>query len=111
MICSSQQMTDTGIGNWHADHPWAPGAEAVLKALWLGPQDCGLPQHLIRTTIDGGTAPARFSHLFPAIGERDGNRSSVTHRQRAYAQITDGRYTLFDPATEGQLRPDQQEQA
>ncbi|KAI4113188.1 MAG: hypothetical protein LQ338_008222, partial [Usnochroma carphineum] len=69
--------------------------------LYRHSQDCGLHRYLIRTTIDDGTAPPRFSHIFPAIRNRHGVRTSVIQRQRLYAQITDGRYTLFDP-TNGQ---------
>ncbi|KAL8761168.1 MAG: hypothetical protein Q9184_002680 [Pyrenodesmia sp. 2 TL-2023] len=63
-------------------------------------QDCGMPHHLIPTVVDEGTAPPRFSHLFPALRNRHGIRTYETHRQRTYAEITDGRYTLFNPSTE-----------
>ncbi|KAL8928859.1 MAG: hypothetical protein Q9208_001637 [Pyrenodesmia sp. 3 TL-2023] len=63
-------------------------------------QDCGMAHHLIPTVVDDGTAPPRFSHLFPALRNRHGIRTYETHRQRTYAQMTDGRYTLFNPSTE-----------
>ncbi|KAL8908103.1 MAG: hypothetical protein Q9207_000995 [Kuettlingeria erythrocarpa] len=63
-------------------------------------QDCGMYLHLIPTIVDDGTAPPRFSHLFPALRNRYGIRTYETYRQRTYAQMTDGRYTLFNPATE-----------
>lgn len=62
-------------------------------------QDCGLPHHLIRTIVDDGTAPPRFSHLFPSIRERHGIRTHETYRQRTFAEMSAGQYTLFDPAT------------
>lgn len=63
-------------------------------------QDCGMYLHLIPTIVDNGTAPPRFSHLFPALRNRYGIRTYETYRQRTYAQMMDGRYTLFNPATE-----------
>ncbi|KAL8980552.1 MAG: hypothetical protein Q9177_005846, partial [Variospora cf. flavescens] len=65
-------------------------------------QDCGLRLHLIRSIIDPGTAPPRFSHLFPAIRScRHGIRTYETYRQRLHAQTASNRYTLFDPRTGG----------
>ncbi|KAI4172735.1 MAG: hypothetical protein LQ346_008534 [Caloplaca aetnensis] len=63
-------------------------------------QDCGMYLHLIPTIVDDGTAPPRFSHLFPALRNRYGIRTYETYRQRTYAQMTGGRYTLFNPATD-----------
>ncbi|KAL8644805.1 MAG: hypothetical protein Q9210_007064, partial [Variospora velana] len=64
-------------------------------------QDCGLPLHLIQSITDPGTAPPRFSHLFPAIRSRHGIRTYETYRQRLHAQTASNRYTLFDPRTGG----------
>ncbi|KAI4114807.1 MAG: hypothetical protein LQ345_004484 [Seirophora villosa] len=62
-------------------------------------QDCGRSLHLIQSIIDPGTAPPRFSHLFPAVRLRHGIQTFETYRQRLYAQNTANRYTLFDPRT------------
>ncbi|KAI4137379.1 MAG: hypothetical protein L6R39_007319 [Caloplaca ligustica] len=60
-------------------------------------QECGMPQLLIRAMVDDGTAPPRFGHVFPAIRDRGGVRRLATRRQGLYAQMTEGRYTLFEP--------------
>ncbi|KAL9603147.1 MAG: hypothetical protein Q9219_001350 [cf. Caloplaca sp. 3 TL-2023] len=62
-------------------------------------QECGPDSNLITTIIDNASAPPRFSRLLPAIRKRNGRHNYYAYRQRHYAQLAGGHYTLFGPQT------------
>lgn len=66
---------------------------ADLKKHW---HECGHENLLIKRIVDPTTAPARFGRLCPAIRDNGDAKSYALHRQRLYAMLYCGRYTLFD---------------
>ncbi|KAI4201724.1 MAG: hypothetical protein LQ350_003078 [Teloschistes chrysophthalmus] len=75
--------------------------DCKLRNLESHGQVCGDPQSLILAIIDGGTAPSRFSSRFsfipPAIRDKHGLHTVESYRQKVHAQLSTGRYTVFDP--------------
>lgn len=63
-------------------------------------KECGLKGLMVKQVIDHTTEPRRFSRLCPALRDRNGFKSYANHRQKVYAQLTYGHYTLFDFANE-----------
>ncbi len=59
-------------------------------------KECSHKDLVIKQVIDHTTEPPRFSRLCPALRDRNGFKSYANYRQRVYAQITYGHYTLFD---------------
>lgn len=59
-------------------------------------KECGLKDLMVKQVIDHTTEPRRFSRLCPALRDRNGFKSYANHRQKVYAQLTYGHYTLFD---------------
>ncbi|KAL9576398.1 MAG: hypothetical protein Q9212_007131 [Teloschistes hypoglaucus] len=60
-------------------------------------QVCGDWQSLILAIADSGTAPARFSSIPPGIRDKHGLHTVESYRQKVHAQLSTGRYTVFDP--------------
>ena len=58
-------------------------------------QECGHPNLIITNVIDHTSEPAHFTEICRYIQERHGTRSFVLHRQRLFASLTYGLYTLF----------------
>ncbi|KAL8685852.1 MAG: hypothetical protein Q9218_007506, partial [Villophora microphyllina] len=70
------------------------------RNLGLHGQSCGDPQLLIQGIIDDATTPPRFSYMPPAIRDKHGLHTAQSYRQKVYAQLHSGRYTLFDPQSQ-----------
>lgn len=64
-----------------------------LKRHW---RECGTDQMLIKRVIDHNTMPPRFWRHCPAIPNIHGFYSLDRYRQRAYAMLTAGQYTLMN---------------
>ena len=73
---------------------------ADMKEHW---KECSHKDLVIKQAIDHTTEPARFSLLWPGLKDQNGFKSYANHRQKVYAQITYGHYTLFDFADESPL--------
>ena len=73
---------------------------ADIKEHW---RECGHTDLVMKQVMDHTTEPARFSRLCPALRDRNGFRSYANHRQKVYAEITYGHYTLFDFANESPM--------
>lgn len=58
--------------------------------------ECGTDAMLIKQVIDHNTTPPRFARHCPAIPNLHGYNSLDRYRQRAYAMMTAGQYTLFN---------------
>ena len=57
--------------------------------------ECGTDTMLIKQVIDHNTTPPHFARHCPAIPNLHGYNSLDRYRQRAYAMMTAGQYTLF----------------
>ena len=73
---------------------------ADLKEHW---RECSHNDLVIKHAIDYTTEPLRFSLLCPGLKDQNGFKSYANHRQKVYAQITYGHYTLFDFEDESPL--------
>lgn len=62
-------------------------------------KDCGSEAMLIKRVIDHNTMPPRFWNHCPAIPNIHGYYSLDRYRQRAYAMMTAGQYTLMNYST------------
>ena len=63
-------------------------------------RECGHKDLVIKQVIDHNTSPPRFTRLCPSLKDVNGFKSYAAHRQKAYAHLTYGHYTLFDFADE-----------
>jgi len=63
-------------------------------------QECGHPDLVMRSVIDHTTEPAYFANFCRVIHSKYGIRSAALHRQRLFASLTYGLYTLFNPFTQ-----------
>lgn len=66
-------------------------------------KECGHKDLVVKQVIDHTTEPPRFSRLCPALRDRNGFKSYANYRQKVYAQLTYGHYTLFDFADESPI--------
>lgn len=71
--------------------------DCKLRNLGSHGQVCGDPQSLILAIVDSGTAPARLSSIPPGIRDKHGLHTVEIYRQKVHAQLSTGRYTVFDP--------------
>ena len=62
--------------------------------------ECGHEDLVMRCIIDQTTEPLWFPYIRPAIKEKHGYKSAALHRQRLYAMVKGGHYTLFDLKTQ-----------
>ncbi|MCJ1453549.1 hypothetical protein MMC28_003896 [Mycoblastus sanguinarius] len=63
-------------------------------------KECGHESLVMERVIDHTTEPTWFSRKFPAIKECQGYKSPALYRQKLYAMLAYGHYTLFDPVTQ-----------
>ncbi|KAL9578056.1 MAG: hypothetical protein Q9203_007230, partial [Teloschistes exilis] len=71
--------------------------DCKLRNLESYGQVCGDPQSLILAIVDSGTVPARLSSIPPGIRDKHGLHTVESYRQKVHAQLSTGRYTVFDP--------------
>ena len=76
--CSIGHMIDDLAGHW---------------------RECGTDTMLIKDVVDHNTTPPHFARFCPAIPNIHGWESQDRYRQRAYAMMTAGQYTLFNDLT------------
>ena len=67
-----------------------------LNAHW---KECGTDELIIKRVIDHNTMPRHFWRYCPAIPNRHGYYSMHRYRQRAFAMMTAGQYTLMNYTT------------
>ena len=59
--------------------------------------ECGQRNLVMQKIIDSDTAPNHFYDFCPAVRERNGFGNTALYRQRLFASVSNGLYTLFDP--------------
>ncbi|KAL8789041.1 MAG: hypothetical protein Q9195_007007 [Heterodermia aff. obscurata] len=62
-------------------------------------KECGTDEFIIKRVIDHNTTPRHFWRYCPAIPNRHGYYSMYRYRQRAFAMMTAGQYTLMNYTT------------